>query len=76
MATCARTNAVDASWVVLVETAAVGAVGVPVRAGEARRAYDAAATHPSWFELFAVVAVVALPLSDPLNWVAVACPPR
>ena len=35
LATCARTNAVVASCVVLVERAAVGAVGVPERAGEA-----------------------------------------
>ena len=37
-ATAAVTKAVVASWVVLVPGAAVGAVGVPVNAGEARRA--------------------------------------
>ena len=36
LATCARTKAVEASCVVFVFTAAVGAVGVPERAGEAR----------------------------------------
>ena len=37
----AITNAVVAIWVVLVPSAAVGAVGVPVRAGEARGALRA-----------------------------------
>ena len=37
----------------------VGRVGVPVKIGEARRAYDAAATHPSCAEFVAFVALVA-----------------
>src|SRR5690348_12662297 len=54
----ARTKAVVATCVVLVPTEAVGAVGVPVRAGEASLAYDAAATPPSLDES-AAVAVAA-----------------
>lgn len=56
------TNAVVAICVVLVPTAAVGAVGVPVSDGDARSAYEAAATPPSVVALTAVLQ----PNPDPL----------
>ena len=40
-ATSVRTNSVVAIWVVLVAAVAVGAVGMPVKAGEARSALSA-----------------------------------
>jgi hypothetical protein len=77
LAISALTYAVVAIWLVLVRRAAVGAVGIPVRDGEARRAYDAAVIPQSWVELVAVVAVVAvaaLPVRFPINDEAVIVP--
>ena len=68
------TKAVVARVVPLSVMRGVGAVGVPVRDGDARRAYDAALIHPSWFELAARVAVEALPVRLPINVGAVIVP--
>jgi hypothetical protein len=77
----ACTNAVEATWVVFVATAAVGAAGVPVNVGEASGALSASAVVVAESLAFAARAAVnpvtcdsaRRTSSEPLSLWVVAC---